>query len=184
MSNDQPPRFYNNPLVMSVIAVGAFVLLLLMMFYLEDQLQAISQATGTDSFAIDLTDHQTVYVPVYSHIYIADGVPQLLATMLSIRNSDPERPIIINSLRYYDTKGELVQEYVENDRRLGPLETAEFLVEKQDTRGGSGANFILVWQAEQPVYEPIVEAVMAGGSGNNSISFKSIGRPLAQRVEQ
>ncbi|MEA3413493.1 MAG: DUF3124 domain-containing protein [Pseudomonadota bacterium] len=182
MSSNPSERFYRNPMVLSVIAMGSFVLLLLMMFYLGEKLRSISQA-GTDSFAIDLTDHQTVYVPVYSHIYVADGESQLLATMLSIRNSDPERPMTITSVRYYGTKGELVQEYVEGTLRLGPLETTEFLVGKRDARGGSGANFIVAWRAEQPVYEPIVEAVMVGGSGNSSVSLKSIGRPLAERVE-
>ena len=35
----------------------------------------------------------------------------------------------------------------------------------------------------ESVYKPIVEAVMIGQSKNRSISFKSVGRPLAQRVE-
>jgi hypothetical protein len=118
---------------------------------------------------------------VYSHIYVGEGDPELLSTLLSIRNSGPERAITVTSLRYYGTKGDLVQEYVEGSLRLGPLETMEFLVEKPDTRGGSGANFILAWRADEPVYEPIVEAVMVGGSAGN-ISFKSLGRPLAERV--
>ena len=112
----------------------------------------------------------------------APMAPELLSTLLSIRNSDPQRAITVTSLRYYATGGDLVQEYVEGSVRLGPLETAEFLVEKPDTRGGSGANFILAWRAYEAVYEPIVEAVMVGGPAGN-IAFKRLGRPLAERVD-
>jgi hypothetical protein len=41
-----------------------------------------------------LTDGQTIYVPVYSHIYSGNREhPFLLAVTLSIRNIDPKHPI-------------------------------------------------------------------------------------------
>ena len=73
--------------------------------------------------------------------------------------------------------------YLDGKMRLGPLETRAFLVEKRDTRGGSGANFIVVWDAEELVYEPLIEAIMVGFSDSNSISFTSPGRALVKRKD-
>jgi hypothetical protein len=125
-----------------------------------------------------LTEGQVVYVPAYSHVYYHGGRPCLLETLLSIRNTDPSRPIYIGSVRYYDTGGELKTTYVRQPVRLRPLETLEFLVEEQDTAGGSGANFIVEWMAEEPVSEPLIETVMVGSVGTHGVSFARSGRAL------
>jgi len=152
---------------------------------IEDQLSyqppKIDPLPANQGLALSLVDGQRVYVPVYSHIYANGGAPHLLETTLSIRNSDPDLPIAITSARYYDTAGNLIKEFVDGTLRLGPLATTEIVVKKRDTRGGSGANFIVEWVAEKPVYEPIIETVMLGQSGSQSISFKSAGRPLVER---
>jgi len=122
-------------------------------------------------------------VPVYSHLYADGGKPHLLETTLSIRNLDPKHAISIKSVQYFDTRGSLIKEYLDGKMRLGPLETTAFLVEKHDPRGGSGANFIVVWDAGEPVYEPLIEAIMVGFSEGNSISFTSPGRALIKRKE-
>ena len=168
----------SHPFLVTALAVVAFVLLLVMMTYLGNRLNPASV-----SYGIDIVEGQTVYVPVYSHIYADGGEPHLLEATVSIRNSDPERAITILSARYFDTKGTLIQDYVEGQLQLGPLEATAILVEKKDDRGGSGANFIVDWSSEEPVYEPIIEAVMVGRSNSQSISFKSIGRPLTRRLE-
>lgn len=190
----QPSRKEQNPWILVLLGPAAFVLLLAMMIYLSNQFETIEKKLSftppesakmyaKDSFGIDIVDAQTVYVPVYSHIYVRDGDPHLLGISLSIRNSDSERAITVTSVRYYDTKGKLIQEYIEGQLELGPLETTTFLVEQSDIRGGSGANFIVAWKSDSAVYEPIIEAVMIGHAEGESISFKSIGRPLAQRIE-
>src|SRR5437762_13796674 len=56
----------------------------------------------------ELSRGQTVYVPVYSHIWYGDvdyGGPSklLLSSMLSIRNTDPGHSITIKAVRYYGT---------------------------------------------------------------------------------
>lgn len=183
-----------NPLLLSGLGAVGFIALLIVIIYLTNRLEQLEdrlgyqpppvKAVSQNTFGIDVADAQTVYVPVYSHIYSKGGEPFLLETTLSIRNSDPERAISVTSARYFDTKGALIQDYVEGLIKLKPLETTEILVEKQDTRGGSGANFIVAWSAEEPVYEPIIEAVMVGHSGNQSVSFKSVGRPLVRRAER
>ena len=59
---------------------------------------------------IKLSDGQTVYVPIYSHIY--SGIkarPFDLAATLSIRNTDPTHAITLLAVTYYDSDGKLVQ---------------------------------------------------------------------------
>ena len=182
------------PLLLTVLSGLSFIFLLLLLLFvgnsfetLENQLRfqppVAGQVEGNGAYGIEIVDGQTVYVPVYSHIYADGGRPHLLETTLSIRNLDPKRAISIKSVKYFDTKGLLIKKYLDGKMRLGPLETTAFLVEKRDTSGGSGANFIVVWDAEEPVYEPLVEAIMVGFSENNSISFTSPGRALVKRKE-
>lgn len=141
----------------------------------------ITNRFGMQSNSINITNSQIVYVPVYSHIYSTGGEPQLLEITLSIRNSDPQNNITLLSARYYDTQGKKLQEYLEEKIILKPLQSTEILIKQEDARGGSGANFILEWVADIPVYEPVIEAIMIG-SDKNGISFKSFGRPLSKRA--
>ena len=123
----------------------------------------------------------SVYVPVYSHIYYRDEHRFVnLAVTVSVRNTDADHPIAIRSVRYYDTSGALVRTYVAQPVRLGPMATREFVVQEEDSSGGSGANFLVDWSAAQRVTEPIVEAVMIGTTGGQGISFTSAGRALAR----
>lgn len=57
---------------------------------------------------------QTVYVPIYSHIYSGDRehIPFLLAATLSIRNTDPDQPITVTAIDYYDSDGKLLKKYL------------------------------------------------------------------------
>jgi hypothetical protein len=118
---------------------------------------------------------QMVYVPVYSHIYAKGGKPFLLEATLSIRNSDPKEDITITSVRYYDTNGKLVRDYLEKPMLLKPLATVEFLVGHREIEGGSGANFIVEWISDTKVNKPVIEAVMIGIDGQTSISFVRTG---------
>ncbi len=118
---------------------------------------------------------QMVYVPVYSHIYAKGGKPFLLEATLSIRNSDPKEDIAIDSIRYYDTNGKLIRDYLEKPMLLKPLATTEFLVAQKEIEGGSGANFIVEWISDTTVNKPVIEAVMIGIEGQKSISFVRTG---------
>lgn len=125
--------------------------------------------------------HQAVYVPVYSHIYYDGGRPYLLEATLSIRNVDPKRPIYVSAVEYYDTDGNLSKRQVDRLIELKPLQTIEFLIERHDASGGSGANFIVEWHAgTNDTHAPLIEAVMVGRSGTNAISFVRKSEPLPQ----
>jgi hypothetical protein len=138
--------------------------------------------------AAELARGQTVYVPVYSQISHGNidrstGRPATLplSSMLSIRNIDPERSLTLRSVRYHDGDGKLLREYLQAPRTLGPLASAEVFVEHKDVAGGSGASFLVVWDAEQDMNAPVIETVNAYFFGTQSIAFTSPGRPLARR---
>lgn len=125
---------------------------------------------------------QTVYVPIYSHIYIWEQsrVMNLTAT-LSVRNTDMTNPMIIAGVSYYDTNGTLVRKYLEQAVELGPLAATNFVISQEDTSGGSGAAFIVEWVAQKQVSTPVIEAVMINTSSNQGLSFISQGRVIKSR---
>ena len=67
---------------------------------------------------------------------------------------------------------------------LGPLATVEFVIQRVDTAGGPGANFLVQWVGQAEVDEPLIEAVMIGQSGNAGISFTSVGRAIKNEPAQ
>ncbi len=124
---------------------------------------------------------QTVYVPAYSHIYHGDREqPFYLTVTLSIRNTDLVHPITIVSIDYFDSDGKRLKRFTDIAVKLGAMGTAEYVVKESDKAGGSGANFIVVWKAEQKVTEPIIETVMIGTSTQQGISFTSRGRAIEE----
>ena len=127
----------------------------------------------------DPSNQRYVYVPVYSHIYASGGEPKPLETTLSIRNVERSHSIQIDSVRYYDSQGKYLKEYLDGVLILEPLQTSDFLVLNLDHSGGSGANFIVSWNAEVPVQKPIIEAIMVG----HQISFISQGRVLTSKTK-
>lgn len=127
---------------------------------------------------------QTIYVPVYSHIYTFKNRRSInLAATLSIRNTDAEHVLTLNAVRYYDSHGTLVRDYVDTPLRIGPMASTDFVVDETDTSGGSGANFIVEWSAADPVTEPVVEAIMITTASSQGVSFTSAGRVLSQKNE-
>jgi len=126
---------------------------------------------------------QKIYVPAYSHIYYQNQKRRYpLAVTLSIRNTDEQHPLKVTSTRYVGTEGQVLKEYVETPIHLRPLASIEFFVDEQDKSGGLGASFLVEWVAEQPVYGPVVEAVLVGTAGTQAISFVSTGRVLCHRT--
>ena len=114
---------------------------------------------------------QTVYVPAYSHVYHERGDAHLLTVTLSARNTDPEHDLVLSRITYHDTDGSQVRSFLKAPLRLGPLASADFLVEREDTTGGSGANFLVEWAAARPVSEPAFEAVMIDTRAGQGIAF-------------
>ena len=124
---------------------------------------------------------QVLYVPAYSHIFSGTASAKFnLTTTLSLRNTDLEHRITILAVQYYDSEGKLVRAYLTEPRQLGPLASTDFVVAEKDTTGGSGANFIVEWSAQEPVTSPVVEAVMISTTSSQGLSFVSPARVLEQ----
>lgn len=131
-------------------------------------------------FAAHRVEGQVVYVPAYSHVYHAEGKPYLLTITLSVRNTSMEDEIVVKSVRYFDTKGKEVRSYLQKAARLPALGTTEIVIERDDAKGGSGANFLVEWYADRPVNEPIIEAVMIDTTSQQGISFVRRGSVIGE----
>jgi len=158
------------------ISLPLFVCFLLMIF----SIGILSPASGSTE-EIRLSSGQTVYVPIYSHIYSGvKGRPFDLAATLSIRNTDPKYPISIVSVKFYDTAGRLVREYLDAPVTLNVLASTRYIIAEGEKAGGSGANFIVRWKADKSVNPPIIEGVMIGTHSGQGISFVSRGQVIAE----
>ncbi len=129
---------------------------------------------------LDVVSGQTIYVPAYAEAPITGGGRTLdLTATLVVHNTDLTHPIIVTAVRYYGADGQLIADLLESPRQLAALASADFVVAPERGRG-VGTNFIVEWVAEQPVYEPVVEALMLNASGNQGVSFISVGRVISQ----
>jgi hypothetical protein len=135
-------------------------------------------ASQADSDIV-LSDGQTLYVPIYSHIYSGlKGNPFSLAAALSIRNRDPGHPITLVSVKFYDSEGKLVKQYLDNPAELKAMASTRYILTESDTGGGSGANFLAKWTSNAKVNPPLVEGVMIGTRSGQGISFVSRGQVI------
>ncbi|HEY4312269.1 MAG TPA: DUF3124 domain-containing protein [Pirellulales bacterium] len=120
---------------------------------------------------------ELIYLPIYSSIFYENGKHTLeLAATVSIHNINPTHAITVTRADYYDTKGRLIKKYLDKPLALAALQTSNLVVDKADTAGGTGANFLIEWKAESDAASPLVEAVMINASSNLGIAFTTTGR--------
>ncbi len=95
-----------------------------------------AMSKNADSFEHQTTSvGQLVYVPVYSHISQQDRQKTFnLTATLCIRNTDPYRSFTITEVSYFDSQGNLVEQYLDNPRFINPLSSTSFVVEESDVR--------------------------------------------------
>lgn len=154
------------------LSLKHFPVLLCFFFFLPLSLNAAENKFG-------LSKGQLIYVPAYSHIYSGDKEkPFLLAVTLSIRNIDPNHPIKITLVDYYETQGNLLKKYIDKPSTLKPLESLRYVIPEKDKSGGSGANFMVEWQSDKFVNPPIIESIMIGTQSQQGVSFTSRGREV------
>lgn len=179
--------FSNAPVlgVLILIAITLLIGILSLQYSLNSELVSLeeklryvppqtSQGATPSEESVNGQTHR-VYVPAYSHIYHSGGTPALLAVTLSVRNTDLQNEMRLSSVRYYDTQGNFIKEYLTAPIVMKALSTAEFLVEQQNIAGGSGANFIVEWSSANEINPPLIETVMIGSQG---ISFVCAGREI------
>jgi Protein of unknown function (DUF3124) len=158
---------------------GKFCLVILLNIMM---IMSFSLHEGHADSEVVLSKGQLVYVSVYSHVYHGDQEKKFLLTgMVSIRNTDPNHAITIMLADYYDSDGKVIKSYVPKPLTLNPMASTRFVVKESDTKGGSGANFLVQWRAETEVNEPIMEGVMIGAAGQQGISFTSRGKAIKNK---
>lgn len=59
------------------------------------------------------------------------------------------------------------------------MASIRYVVKESDTSGGSGANFVVKWNAETSVNPPVIESVMIGTQYQQGISFTSRGQIIS-----
>jgi len=135
--------------------------------------------------AAQLSRGQRLYVPIYSHIYFRTEKQIInLAATVSIRNTDPDHPIVLSTVDYIDNDGALVRRYLQRPRRLEPMASTSVTVEESDAAGGLGANVLVAWEAARPVHTPVVESIMISTQSALGISFTSPARVLDERTAE
>jgi len=117
-----------------------------------------------------LINRHSVYVPVYSHIYAESGASLIyLTATLSIRNTSFTDSFYITDVTYYGSQGEVLKHYLDSTLLIKPMASIEFVIERTNSKGGAGANFVVKWGAFKSGIEPIIQTVMNEGSAG--ISF-------------
>ncbi len=155
-----------------------------MKYILMALLAALSSGIAYGQSTPGRSQGQTLYLPVYSHVWHGDTTAAgersktLVSVSVSIRNTDLAKPIRVVSAQYYDTDGKKLRNYVPTPQVIPPMGTLELFVPRSDDTGGSGANFIIVWKADQPASPPMVEGIHANMPAGRSIAFISSARAL------
>ena len=150
-------------------------------FYALAAALAVFWAAPFGSAQEQLSQGQTLYVPVYSHIYSGDKErPVYLAVTVSIRNIDSSHAITLTAVDYYDTEGKRIKQYLESPRTLAPMASTRFIVKESDKTGGSGANFLIQWHSDTPVNPLLAESIMISTASQLGISFNARGVPIIE----
>jgi hypothetical protein len=126
----------------------------------------------------DLADQNyrdTVYIPIYSDIYsVHRQKSTLLTATLSIRSTSLTDTTYINSIDYYDSHGKKIRSYIDKTLLLKPMASVDYVIERDDVSGGTGANFLVTWGAETNT-QPMFQAVMIATTGQHGLSFVTNG---------
>jgi hypothetical protein len=156
-----------------------------MRIFLTSLLALLCALLAASAQAEGLSRGQTLYLPIYSSIWHGDvssgsGKPMKaeMSALVSIRNTSLKTPIKLLSARYYSTEGKLLKEFVAAPQAIAPMGTYELFIEKRESEGGSGANFIIQWEAGAETNPPVVEAVHIDNQAGRPYSFTTSARVI------
>ena len=140
----------------------------------KDELKALEMKHSINEDGLAYQD--IIYVPIYSNIYI-DQINQnsLLAATLSIRNTSFKDSLYVSKIDYFNTAGSLVRSFIDKPLSLPPMATVNYVIEKEDDTGGSGANFIVELSSTSKNIKPFIRAIMTGERSNIGSSFSTDG---------
>ncbi len=133
----------------------------------------LSMLSGLAASEVKLIKGQTLYVPsqtsVMSGSHSFDAKPTIF-----IHNADQNNSINIVRCDFYNTDGKLVEKYLQQPLKLNANAATRINIKERITgEEGSGAHFIIQWQADNKVVEPLVEVWFIGAVGSRGHSFVS-----------
>jgi hypothetical protein len=136
---------------------------------------------GSAAGEVKLIKGQTLYVPCYTSFIGGGGHSFEAKPTIFIHNTDQNNPINIVRMDFYDTNGKLVEKYLQQPRKLNANSASRINV-KELLKGeeGSGAHFIIQWQAENKVVEPLVQTWFVGAVGTRGYAYTSPARIIQE----
>lgn len=138
-------------------------------------------ASPPPTSAPSATGGAEIYVPIYSSVFVREGDQTMdLTVTLTIRNTDRERPLTVDSADLHDRDGKLVHAFLPEPRVLPPLGALDVVVPESDTRAGVGGSFLVDWRGDSS--DPVVQAVMIGSAHQQGISLVSEGHVVRRGV--
>ncbi len=128
---------------------------------------------GLAAGEVRLLKGQTLYAPSQTS-HIAGTHSFDVKPIIFIHNTDQNQPINIVRIDFYDTNGVLVEKYLQKPMKLNANSSTRINVkERLAGEEGAGAHFIIQWQAENKVVEPLFQVWFIGATGNRGYSFTS-----------
>jgi hypothetical protein len=128
---------------------------------------------GLAAAEVKLIKGQTLYVPCYTSLMSGTHSFEVKPTIF-IHNTDQINPINIVRIDFYNTSGKLVEKYLQQPQKLHANSATRInLKELLTGEEGSGAHFIIQWQAPNKVTEPLVQPWFVGAVGTRGYSYTS-----------
>jgi hypothetical protein len=154
------------------------VLLLIMVM-----IMGLSLVTDSAIGEVKLVKSQTVYMPCSTSYMAGDHSFNVKATIF-IHNTDPNQSINIVKMDFYNTSGKLVEQYLQQPLKLNPS-AATYIHVKNPLTGkeGMAAHFVIQWQAETKVVEPLMRTLMLGSAGTRGYSFTTQPRVIQETTD-
>ena len=139
-----------------------------------------SLVTGGAAAEVKLVKGQTLYIPSPTSFVAGTYSFDVRATVY-IHNTDPTNAITITGIDFYNSGGKLMEKYVTQPVKLNALAATRVNV-KQPLEGedGMAAHFVIQWQSEHKVVEPLINGWLTGVSGTRGFSFTSYPRIIQE----
>ena len=142
--------------------------------------------TGLAAGEVKLVKGQTIYVPSYTSFMGGKAASYAFEAKPTIffHNTDQNNPINIVRIDFYNTNGKLVEKYLQQPLKLNPNSATRINV-KELIKGeeGSDAHFIIQWQADNRVVEPLVQTWFVGAVGTRGYSYTSQARIIQENAD-
>lgn len=155
----------------------AKVLLLIIM------IMGLSVFTGVAVGQVKLVKGQTLYLPIATS-FITDDYSFPVNATIVIHNTDPDHAINIVKMDFYNTSGKLVETFLQQPLKLNPSTGTRIHVKNSLTgEEGTAAHFVIQWQAETKVVEPLVRGLLMGARGTRGYSFSTEPRIVRETAD-